>query len=38
MIAAMVVKIVFAFLIAEIILWVILVFIHRNDDDFNRMF
>ena len=37
MIAAMVVKIVFAFLIAEIILWMILAFIHRDDDGFNRM-
>lgn len=32
MIAAMFVNIVFAFLIAEIILWMILAFIHRNDE------
>lgn len=30
--AAMAVKIAFALLIAEIILWLIFVFIHRNDE------
>lgn len=38
MIAALAVKIIYALLIAEIILWLILVFIHRNDDGYNRMF
>lgn len=37
MIAAMVVKILFALLVAEIILWLIFVFIRRNDDDYNEL-